>query len=105
MTRHTLRVLLAILVHATATRANDFPAIGPDDWPWWRGPSFNAVAKGKPPVVEWSETKNIVWKAPVPGRGHASPSVVGPRVFVATADEQKSTQLVIAYDRASGKEL
>lgn len=83
----------------------DFPHVGPDDWPWWRGPNLSAVVSSKPTVTEWSETKNVVWKAPVPGRGHASPIVVGTRVFLSTADEDRNIQLVVCYDRASGKEL
>ena len=40
------------------------------DWTWWRGPTFNGIAaEGQTPPTSWSESKNIVWKATVPGRG------------------------------------
>jgi outer membrane protein assembly factor BamB len=48
------------------------------DWAQWRGPNHNNVAvDGQTVPAEWSESRNIVWKASVPGRGHASPTVVG----------------------------
>lgn len=76
------------------------------DWPAWRGPEGTGVAAAdqKPPL-EWSETKNVVWKAPIPGRGHSSPTVVGDRVYIATAEEDVGRQLVLAFDRASGKPI
>jgi outer membrane protein assembly factor BamB len=54
-------------------------------WPQWRGPHMTGVSTTANPPVEWSETKNIRWKVPVPGRGSASPVVWGDRVFVLTA--------------------
>src|ERR1043165_5376354 len=95
--------LLVVAIHSAA--AQELPGIQADDWPWWRGPTFNAVAGNQPVIVEWSETKNVLWKTPVPGRGHCSPIVVGSRVFLSTADEQKNVLSVLCYDRASGKEL
>ena len=76
-----------------------------DDWPSWRGPTFNGVAATRSVPLEWSETKNIVWKAPVPGRGHSSPIISGERVFLSTADEGRNVFSVLCYDRGSGKQL
>jgi len=78
------------------------PVADSADWPWWRGPSGNGVATGPAPVA-WSETQNVAWKAPVPGRGHSSPTVVGQHVILATADEDKQVQSVVCYDRQTGK--
>ena len=57
---------------------------GDGNWSGWRGPGASGVASGSPPV-EWSESKNVRWKAPLPGKGLASPIVWGTHVFVATA--------------------
>ena len=57
----------------------------PMNWPQWRGPSGTGVAIDADPPTEWSETKNIRWKTPLPGRGHSSPIVFGDRVFVTAA--------------------
>jgi outer membrane protein assembly factor BamB len=76
------------------------------DWPWWRGPNRNGVADPKQqPPLQWSETENVRWKSPIPGRGHGSPTVVGHRVFLPTADFDARTQSVLCYDRDSGKLL
>ncbi|MGE3809202.1 MAG: PQQ-binding-like beta-propeller repeat protein, partial [Gemmataceae bacterium] len=98
-------VALGWLLVASQVMGDDGLRIGPDDWPWWRGPNRNAVARVQKVPTTWSETKNIVWKAAVPGRGHGSPIVVGSRVFLESADEQKQTQFVLCYDRATGKQL
>ncbi len=76
------------------------------DWPWWRAPSRNGSAwpNQTPPAV-WSADQNIIWKAPVTGRGHGSPTLVGERVFLQTADESNGAQLVICLNRSTGKQL
>src|SRR5947209_6405892 len=78
----------------------------PTDWPWWRGPTRNGIAPAKQrPPLKWSEGENVLWKSPVPGRGHGSPTVVGDQVFLATADHEQQTQSVLCYDRRTGKQL
>ncbi|MGE3780876.1 MAG: PQQ-binding-like beta-propeller repeat protein, partial [Pirellulaceae bacterium] len=73
------------------------------DWPWWRGPTRDGVAPaGQEPPLRWSDTENVIWSHPIPGRGHGSPTVVGDQVFVAVADAERNVQSVISFDRASG---
>lgn len=96
--------LAAALVFLANTCGEAQTKLSSDDWPWWRGPAFNGIAKTAPVPQEWSETKNILWKSPIPGRGHSSPVIVGWRVFLSTADEKKNLLAVLCYDRASGKE-
>jgi outer membrane protein assembly factor BamB len=81
------------------------PAVLPAaDWPAWRGPTADGhAAPGETPPVKWSETENIAWCAPIRGRGHSSPTVAGDRIFLATADAATQEQLVLAFDRATGK--
>jgi outer membrane protein assembly factor BamB len=55
------------------------------NWHQWRGPEATGVAPSGNPPTEWSESKNIKWKVPIPGRGSASPIVWGDRIFVLTA--------------------
>jgi outer membrane protein assembly factor BamB len=85
----------------------DFPRLSAEgDWPWWRGPSRNGVAHASArPPVKFGENENVVWKAEIPGRGHASPTVVGERIFLSTADEAQQIQSVVAFDRATGKQI
>jgi outer membrane protein assembly factor BamB len=102
------------------------------NWPAWRGPLYNGVAPEANPPVEWSETKNVKWKVPIPGRGTSTPVIWNDLVFVLTAipegaetapapespaggesgrggrgRSEQPTQpqkfTVLAYDRATGK--
>jgi outer membrane protein assembly factor BamB len=57
-------------------------------WPQFRGPAGNGVAEGAKPPLQWSGTKNVKWKAAVPGRGRSSPVVLGDRIWLTTAREQ-----------------
>ncbi|MCA9124329.1 MAG: PQQ-binding-like beta-propeller repeat protein [Planctomycetaceae bacterium] len=76
------------------------------DWPWWRGPARNGIAAAdQTPPLKWSRTENVLWKAPIPGRGHGSVTVVGDQVYLATADEQADQQIVLCLDRNTGKEV
>lgn len=81
-------------------------AVSAQDWPWWRGPQRNGIATpGKPVPLQWTETKNIVWKAPLPGRGHGSPIVSGNQVLLQTAETDPQVQSVVCLDRGTGKLL
>jgi outer membrane protein assembly factor BamB len=79
------------------------PAVAaPGTWPWWRGPNQNGVAEEQSAPTSWSESDHVLWKAPVHGRGHSSPTVVGDRIYLATADDASQTQSVIALNRNDG---
>lgn len=84
----------------------EFPKLSlQTDWPWWRGPQRNGIGDEQPVPTKLSATDNVVWKTPVPGRGHSSPTVVGNRVFLTTADKEKQVHSVLAFDRKTGKQL
>ena len=59
-------------------------ASDPGQWPKWRGPDDNGVARTDAPL-HWSDTENIKWKATIPGRGHSSPVLWGDKIFLTTA--------------------
>ncbi len=104
MTKYLSRTLasagaLAFALTATA-QADD------GDWLNWRGPNGNGVAQdGQKLPTEFSETKNVHWKAAVPGRGHSTPIVMGDRIFITTAREKEGTQSALCYSFSSGKLL
>ena len=76
------------------------------DWPAWRGPTRDGIAApGQNPPVRWSESENIVWKVPIPGRGHSSPTVVGPNIYLTTADTAEQTQSVLCLNRETGQPM
>lgn len=73
-------------------------------WSAWRGHDGRGVWTGDVPL-RWSRTENIAWQADVPGRGHGSPVLWNDRVFVVSADADRQEQMLLCFDRASGKEL
>lgn len=91
--------------HAAHNQAIEPVTAQPGDWPWWRGPTLNGIAESEqnPPVV-WDESKNILWKTPVPGRSHGSLTVVGSDVLLAIADHERNVQSIICLDRNTGKQ-
>lgn len=96
MMKFGMSLLLVLASVGTASAA--------DDWKTWRGPNGNGVAdKGQKLPTSWTATKNVIWKSPIPGRGHSSPIIAGNRIFLTTADTSSRTQSVLCYDRESGK--
>ncbi len=50
-----------------------------------------------------TKQENIIWKAPVAGRGLSTPCVVGNQIFLTTADEEKQTVHMLCFARDSGE--
>lgn len=73
----------------------------PAFWPAWRGPLANGVAPHADPPVRWSETNNVRWKIPLPGKGHASPIVFGDAIYVTAAVPVGEAQPPV-FDKAPG---
>jgi outer membrane protein assembly factor BamB len=71
-----------------------------ENWPAWRGPRGDGTSLEKNVPVEWSATENVLWKVPIPGKGHASPIVWGDRIFVVTALQQH--RLLLCLSRSNG---
>ncbi len=101
-----LFLLLCGPVQGQERWATDFPKLNSKtDWPWWRGPFRNGHSQATKVPAELSESKNLLWKTKVPGRGHASPVVVGNQVFLSTSDSKTQTHSVHAFDLADGHPL
>jgi outer membrane protein assembly factor BamB len=81
-----------------------------EDWPEFRGPGGQGVSSAKGLPLEWSETKNVAWKTPVPGKGWSSPVIAKGMVWLTTAVEvaggagaARSLRL-LGFDEATGKQ-
>lgn len=76
-----------------------------DDWPQFRGPegTGHSGAKGLP--LEWSETKNVVWKTPIHDRGWSSPVVYGKQIWLTSSTKDGRELYVFCIDRDTGKVL
>lgn len=78
------------------------------DWAQFRGPDgagYAPMAK-LPTSFDIKEKKNIAWEVELPGRGPASPIVVGDRVFITASSGVRQDKLhVLAFDTKTGKQL
>ena len=64
-----------------------------DSWPQWRGPDGQGHAPAAHDLpVTWSETENVAWRTPLPGRGWSSPVIDGDRIWLTTAVETPLSQ-------------
>ena len=72
------------------------------DWSQWRGPARDGHVRAFTPPPEWPERATQVWKVPA-GIGHASPVVVGERIFLfSRVDEQEA---LTAFELGSGRQI
>jgi len=98
--------LVAPVTSAQGMRVDDRMSFETTDWPWWRGPFRNGMAKSEQmPPIRFSDSENVKWKVAVDGRGYGSPTVVGGQVFLATSDESTGSQSLVCYDRKTGSKL
>jgi outer membrane protein assembly factor BamB len=80
-------------------------------WPQFRGPGGQGHAAGSGLPLEWSESRNVLWKTPVAGRGWSSPVIDGDRVWLTTALESSDGRRrgislrALAYDVTTGREI
>jgi len=123
MMLHWLLASFLATISLTAVAADD-------NWTQWRGPNANGTAPQADPPTVWDGVggKNIKWKAPLVGRGSATPIIWGSQIFIVSAEktdreakpdelpkpipgvERMTTPpkhfyrfLVTSYDRATGR--
>ena len=96
-------ILLQMLLVLVSTSRLDA-----QDWRTWRGPTLDNHAPSgaeKSVPVKWSDSKNVVWRSPIPGASHSTPIVVDTQIFVLTYDKEAKTILLVRYDLDNGKQL
>jgi hypothetical protein len=90
----TIGILLLALIEAQA-----------ENWQGFRGPRGDGTSAEKGLPLQWSPTENVAWKAPIPGRGHASPIIWEDRIFLVSCIEEKEERILLCLDRRTGKTL
>ena len=96
----TFLLLVAGCLHLEAAQTE----LHPTDWPAWRGLNGDGHAKAvKGLPLKWNDSENVIWKIKLPGRGHSTPTVVGGRIYLATAEEGKQVQSVLCLEKNTGK--
>jgi outer membrane protein assembly factor BamB len=73
------------------------------DWPQFRGPEGNGHSDARDLPLNWSETKNIVWKTPIHDRGWSSPVIYGSQIWLTTAAPDGRKLYALCLDRDSGR--
>jgi len=94
------RLILALLVALAGA------ALRAEDWPAFRGPTGQGHSSERGLPLEWSESRNVIWKTPVPGLGWSSPVVAGGRVWLTSAVRERNDASLraLAYDLETGNE-
>ncbi|MCA8990076.1 MAG: PQQ-binding-like beta-propeller repeat protein, partial [Planctomycetaceae bacterium] len=74
------------------------------DWPMFRGPLLNGIAENESAPTTWSETENVLWKAPLPSPGNGSPIVSQGLVFVTAMEDAEGLQRgLYCFDATTGE--
>ena len=113
--RMSMRRLATVSLMAVSALSVETATAG--DWARFRGPNGSGVSADEAAIpAEWSDSKNLQWKAELPGPGSSSPIVVGDRVFVTSwsgyadnsGDEGSLDSLqrhLVCIDRKTGRQL
>jgi outer membrane protein assembly factor BamB len=98
----------AILLATLLVFAPILPAHA-EDWREFRGPTGQGHYPGKNLPIEWSATKNVTWKQPIPGKGWSSPIIYDGRIYLTTATPVAGSkdQLLkaLCLDTSKGEQL
>ena len=76
-----------------------------ENWPQWRGPTFNGATTETGLPATWSKTENVAWSTPLPGASGATPIIFGDKVFLSSADKPSKDLLALCINRKDGKVL
>lgn len=74
-----------------------------ENWPQFRGPNGEGVTAETGLPVTWSETENIVWKTPIPGKAWSSPVIWKDQIWVTNAPADGKQLSAVCVDRNSGQ--
>jgi len=74
------------------------------DWPQWRGPDRNGIARETGLLQEWPEGgPKMRWKRTDIGKGYSTPAVVGGQLYVQTTKEKQ--EYALCLDDKTGKDI
>jgi len=77
-------------------------AVRAESWHQFRGPGGDGRTTARLPV-EWSETRNVRWKTPLPGKAWASPVEAEGRIWAANATPDGRRLSVVCVAADSGR--
>lgn len=102
--KRSLSLLLAALALSTVAQLTLYAQQDQrtNEWLQFRGPNGAGVAEGFSLPAEFSSTKNVAWKTPVPF-ARSSPVITADRIFLTATEGDKL--ITLALDRKTGKLL
>lgn len=68
-----------------------------EDWNRFHGPNGTGISKDKNIPVKITE-KNILWKVPIPGKGHSSPIVSKGKIIFQTSSNDQTKRILYCLD-------
>lgn len=80
-----------------------FAALGSDNWPDFRGPTFNGCSDAVGVPIEWSEAQNVKWKTAIHDRGWSSPVIWGDQIWITTAEKDGHKMYAVCVSFGSGQ--
>ena len=98
-----LRVFLCAFAPSWCILALSGAAMAGENWPQFRGSSWDGHSDAKGLPIKWSETEHVKWKADIPGDGYSSPVIFGSQIWFTTSLKNGSSLRAICVDKESGK--
>ena len=87
----TVKVTLCLLLVSTA-------CVQAENWPSWRGPTFNGVAPRGDYPVKWSPSENVAWKIALPGKGTSTPIVWDKSIYLTCQETARNSVVALGRD-------
>lgn len=79
------------------------PLFGANEWPQFRGPNGDGIARASSLPVAASESECVTWKTAIHGKAWSSPVISGDRIWLTTATEDGTELSLILLEVGSGK--
>jgi outer membrane protein assembly factor BamB len=74
-----------------------------ENWTEFRGPTGQGHSRETGLPLTWSETENVAWKVPIPGRGWSSPVLVDDQIWLTTALDDGRSLRALCLNRETGR--
>ncbi len=74
-----------------------------ENWTEFRGPTGQGHSREHGLPLTWSETENVNWKVPIPGKGWSSPVILGDQLWLTTAMDEGRSLRAICLNRETGR--
>lgn len=100
-----LLALPLLLAACIPLLAKDEPTNAGTSWLHWRGPDMQGHVPNVRIPLDWTDTKNVLWKTELPGDGHSSPILHAGRIYLTGAKDKGRERYVFSVDAGSGKVL